>query len=668
MPTAAITATTVCVVGLSGFYLWRQRQDQLQQRQQELERLEREAELRRREQLQREEELIEAEKAAAAERALAREKAAAQERARIEELQAQAERDCSPVLSTLQTWLAAASPPGVSGETREALGKAFEEARAMVERSLLSGAPATAAAELLGRAEARLAEVARADKAKVDHERAHEALESAVALQDSMACRAALAEMTRAKEVLYHLEEVVPSDGGLAAEAEAHLPEFEQLERDAARRAAARAALEAAIACKSVAACAEALAEAKDAEVEPCPAMELAAILAEAPAHKLMASELAAQIAAQRLRPEARVLSIEDLIAAEESAAATMGVEQLHHRVAELAAAIVTNQKSLSRQLEERLIAAEDELTDACARRADRTLRHFSEERTLVDQAHRSKITELHRQRKEAAIREGVTRVKEDACASVENFRREARGVIDADIAATREEIHKQLLGLQGHLADLAVIDTHGLSSKHVAAAAARVAGAAATGDSTTLLQEYANATADGFAARLLACVAGETAQRHRRTESAPGLRDVQCSFDGELGNFVAAAFAMPGGEGILNKFVSHAVGCIFSKLYVPGGYLPCAQQPPASGADGKNEEGTPEAVRQNLAALSFAARLIKRGNVRGALEELDTQLTGACRRQAAAWMDEARHAVLVVQATNALQARARCLNAALHS
>merc|ERR1719468_372320 len=115
-----------------------------------------------------------------------------------------------------------------------------------------------------------------------------------------------------------------------------------------------------------------------------------------------------------------------------------------------------------------------------------------------------------------------------------------------------------------------------------------------------------------------------------------------------------AAALTPPAG-GLLSTVVGGAAGSLLANEYVlqaPEG-VPLPADSPS------------EVVRQNLTALSCAVRLVEAGDLRGALDSLDS-LTGQCREMASAWVVEARHALLLQQVVQAAQANTRCVNAML--
>lgn len=661
---AATAAAMVGGVGAFGLYQWRQN---VLEREAADARARAEDAERRELQRQRDDKAI-AEAVAAAARA------AAMDLAALEVKQAQAALACEPVLSDLRTRIeVAAAVTRSSQESIEPLREALEAATLMVANSPLSETAADAANEWISVARARLAEMEKACRTRVAHEEARLALQEALLSRDSAACRSALEEIEQVREVLQALREEVPPDGGLVADAMAHVEDFERCEQEARRKAAALGALEDAVASRLPRNCEEALAEARAAGVAPCPASEMASLLAQnRPAYRALADQISSRIAADDI---CSGLSADDVALAEADAAATMDAEALCRRAAELARALVVNHQLLSRRVEAALPQAGAELSEACALRAAATLGNFKAEMKVGAEA---KVQELHaafEKRAEEAAAQARARVREMAEARTLALRAVGEEQRHQAVASAREALAERLGKLSEQLQAVGALeaDTRG---PHRLAGASRSLSRVLLGESCSLggrgrawspvlaspLGNGDASAADAFASRLIASLPPEVA---RSTGEEGQSEALGRRFAVELPGLVSMAFTPPA-AGLLGSLLAAALGRIFGAVFSLHGEKPGDVGQPTPPLGGRFCAATEEAediLRRNLSALSRAAHLLERGKLEGALAEIERDLRGACREKAGAWMEEARRVLLLQQISRALWARARCLN-----
>eukprot|EP00434_Breviolum_minutum_P019937 symbB.v1.2.017592.t1/scaffold1330.1/size125110/10 len=124
-------------------------------------------------------------------------------------------------------------------------------------------------------------------------------------------------------------------------------------------------------------------------------------------------------------------------------------------------------------------------------------------------------------------------------------------------------------------------------------------------------------------------------------------------SFGSMLQQLAAVALSPPS-DGLLGRLVSGFLGRSLARLYE---LKFVAEEGPAA-SDAATE------TAQNLATLTRAAKCMEANDFSGAVTALEG-LTGDCQRMASSWLQSTRRALLWQQTFEALQAKARCLNAA---
>jgi len=348
----------------------------------------------------------------------------------------------------------------------------------------------------------------------------------------------------------------------------------------------------------------------------------------------------------------AQGLTAEDVVAAERDSSETLSEEKLKARVVELAMAIVTTHRHMTEKLGQEMVVTEQELQESSAQREELAHKNLNQEYDLVDQAKAAKLTEIYNARTEEAKAQ-LMKKSQDVTEVLLESERNVAALRDAVFVQDQAlDLNSRLTSLDAPVDDIRSLDERGISYKQRAAATV-VASAAAVASTHGAVPSDDLTASDIFASRLLRALPEETARRGK----VQAVDELRKDFDSQLHGMVAAAFSLPYG-GFLSWAMSTAVGRTFASIYIVRGGSASGGVPPGVGEN--------DVVRRNLGALSRAARHLERGELSGAVGELDAELTGLCRGRAAAWMQEARHALLVQQAARALQARARCLNATL--
>lgn len=136
--------------------------------------------------------------------------------------------------------------------------------------------------------------------------------------------------------------------------------------------------------------------------------------------------------------------------------------------------------------------------------------------------------------------------------------------------------------------------------------------------------------------------------------DAALSAIEIRRSFSSLLAQLAAVALAPPA-ESLLERLVSRSLGNTLAKLYE----LSTFAAPPEAEVSEKSSD-----VERNLATLTLAAKRLEVNDFAGAVTALEG-LTGDCQRRAGSWLRSARQGLLWQQTFEALQAKARCLNAA---
>jgi len=503
----------------------------------------------------------------------------------------------------------------------------------------------------------------RAETVRSELSAATSMLEESMSSQVTKDCREALARIGEAEAELTALGEAASTDATLIQQGQQALVDMESRDAEAARRDAAKRNLEAAVRTREASVCLEALVEAHAAGLASCPVMELAQVLANTEQlHKALAKEGASRILEDRrglsLEGRGAGLEVEDFAAAAAASAAVLTKEQLRRRAADLAAALATSNALRARELEAALQSAEAELRERSTARMNEALEHFASEQTRSFEEKKALLEAYWKEHTEQAKEAAVAEVMQEAEKRSEEMRREVLAQRHAVLANEREEFAQRRAALEEPLRLLEGLIGKGMTLQQRSQASTALAGAllalqGALFEGRSLYTELrvlqgAGAT-DAFVARLLSLLPAETVNFSKTP--VPTAIELTHSFRGQLRDFSAAAFAPPV-SGEFSQFFGSLASYTFSRLYVLK-----AQDVPATGDS---------EVRKNLEVLSKAAKFVEQGELREALAAMEASLTGQCRERAKGWMAEARNALLLHQASRALQAKARCLNAVL--
>lgn len=138
--------------------------------------------------------------------------------------------------------------------------------------------------------------------------------------------------------------------------------------------------------------------------------------------------------------------------------------------------------------------------------------------------------------------------------------------------------------------------------------------------------------------------------------DAALNALEIRRSFSSLLVQLAAVALAPPA-ESLLGRLVSRSLGQTLAKLYEVSSF----PAPPEGDTVSPRAAGD---VERNLATLTLAAKRLEVNDFVGAVTALEG-LTGECQRRAGGWLRSARQSLLWQQTIEALQAKARCLNAA---
>jgi len=488
-----------------------------------------------------------------------------------------------------------------------------------------------------------------------------------VALQDALdksdldSARRSMEEVVNAEQTLKELEEEFSFDQGLLAAALVKVGEMEKMEQEAALRLAALERLHAAVASRNGAQCVEALEEAQLVGLEPSPLMELANILSnpERITETLARKGADAVVALQKTHD----LNVKDFAQAAETVAAGMTEEQLRDQAVELAGVILRNHMLRSRELEEQLCGMKEEMFQRSVQRTEEVRAKFVKEREAVETRAQNELREVCQDVTAENCAETRQALKEVGEAERAKFRKETLDHIDARVAQERQHLQNMIDGLQEPLVTITDLATSSQSLQHrastshsLAVALLELQGALADGRPIAAelkaLRDVSKGEDVAFVAQLMDQLPAQTVDRSKSpVPTEPQLKSI---FWEQLDELKAAALAPPGSD-LLTHVAAGATTNLLASSYSleadAGSPLPA--------------DSPSEVARRNLSALSRAAPLVEKGDLRGALKAMEA-LTGSCQEAAAAWIDEAKHALLVQQLVRAAQAKVRCLNAVL--
>lgn len=335
----------------------------------------------------------------------------------------------------------------------------------------------------------------------------------------------------------------------------------------------------------------------------------------------------------------------------------------LPERVAELVGAILRTRAAHAQEFQEKASSAGDELLRRCAERAFEASACLRDEKQQSLLRSRESLETASRQRQEEASAETVAKLSLEVDSQLEALKQEAERALAGCVLDEREHVGHRIMSLAVPFARLESLGQTGQSLRQRSQASNALLAALQSLDRALIEERHPTSelavlrdlgAADAFVQRILDHVPEETLARSGSPVlTVPQLRD---NFSERVRPLAVAALAPPA-EGLFGKVGAALVGRLLGSLYV----LPAAENDPGIPID------SPSAVaQQNLVALSRAAAFIEQGELRNALAALQG-LTGECSTRAADWVREARDALLLQQAARVAQARARCLNAALH-
>jgi len=500
---------------------------------------------------------------------------------------------------------------------------------------------------------AQLADMERVVEQREALEHGRKQLQEALPAKDTAAARRAMGLIARAEMELRDLHQDFPPDKGLVAEGLVRLHELEKEEQERHRRIDALALLEAAVAARSPQLCVEALAEAEDAGVEPCPTMELAGILARP-------QELCRQLAASsapglsELRSRAQGLSVSDFVEAAKAAAESMEEEDLRAHASELAAALLRNHEIHSVELEKGLETAEVALREKCLERTSEALAAFRQQRDELEAAQRAELAAFYSLKTEQHEREVRATVRAMSNAAASSLNQEGARIISESLVAEREGFEKRVEGMRDPASAVSELATFGLSVQQRSRTSYALASALESARAA-LAEGRVPAPSSGGLPLLLTSLVPPEQTVAPSGEPLPAEAMLRRAFSQQLSSWEAVALSQPRpGAGLWDHLWASASAPLLQRLHLVGVPMRWLTEGPSV-----------EAAEQNLAALSAAAHLVERGDLRGALAAMEA-LKGACRAGAAAWMQEVRNALLLQQIMVAAQAQAKSMSAAL--
>ena len=189
-----------------------------------------------------------------------------------------------------------------------------------------------------------------------------------------------------------------------------------------------------------------------------------------------------------------------------------------------------------------------------------------------------------------------------------------------------------------------------------------RVAMASYAAAATLAFQDSFKAGSDGFVSSVAAHLASNLGEKATGSRT-PTVEELQHSFHHTLPDLIAAAFEPEPAHGLFGSLLGKFFGRLY-RLRADEELLSIQNALEAKLGEVPMDEG--RVVQKNLRTLAEALRFIDLGDFRSALNTLESRLAGPCRSRAEGWIRSAREALLLRQASEAFQARTRCLSMSL--
>jgi len=547
-----------------------------------------------------------------------------------------------------------AAGPGAPGDAVDALRQAVQQVQQRCEAER-----GTEVSALSTQATTRLAMHEQAMQARESYATACSELREAIPAVKGRACRLALKTIEEARRTLSECEEELPIDGDEVAEAMARLDELEQLEHETEARAEAVAGLDEAVISRDPVRCRDAVIQARSIGLEISPAMQIAGILSEP--SELLAALVSEGVSGFADRREAGGLTADDFSTAAEAVSATMTEVQLCEQAAQLASSILRNHRSHVQELEVGLQAVENRLAEACSARVHEVMDRYVSEKDGVAAQRKAELEAAYQQHTDEKVEEVNARVAGEEQVQSDALNESAELALARQLEEVSEDTNHRVANLVRPVEQIGELlqagqtlqqrsqASNALSTATMALHGALVEGRASRSELMAL--QRAGSAVDRFVPHLLSCVPPDTlAQSY-----APLLTEPQLcrQFSDQLSGFTASALA-PSTE----NFVGRLLGRVFLVL----GSMSVLR---AVGESSSEHAPAAKAAHKNLLVLQQAHSLMEHGDILGAMDTMQA-LTGDCRARAHAWIEDARHTLLLQQAARAVQARACCMNATL--
>jgi len=330
-----------------------------------------------------------------------------------------------------------------------------------------------------------------------------------------------------------------------------------------------------------------------------------------------------------------------------------MEEEDLRAHASELAAALLRNHEIHSVELEKGLETAEVALREKCLERTSEALAAFRQQRDELEAAQRAELAAFYSLKTEQHEREVRATVRAMSNAAASSLNQEGARIISESLAAEREGFEKRIEGMRDPASAVSELATFGLSVQQRSRTSYALASALESARAA-LAEGRVPAPSGGLPLLLTSLVPPEQTVAPRG-EPLPAEAMLRRAFSQQLSSWEAVALSQPRpGAGLWDHLWASASAPLLQRLHLVGVPMRWLAEGPSV-----------EAAEQNLAALSAAAHLVERGDLRGALAAMEA-LKGACRAGAAAWMQEVRNALLLQQIMVAAQAQAKSMSAAL--
>jgi len=501
---------------------------------------------------------------------------------------------------------------------------------------------------------------------------------------DIATCESALARAAGAAEVLA-AEGVSVRSNSVFEAMQKSIAEMEQQEEQQAFRDVCAAALESAVSALPAdrTTCTEALAASRAVGCGPSPSATIAALLEKEGKEPSLQALIGEHVRALHPGVVTESSSPEEFAAAAAAATVDMDETALKEQAAVLARAVAVHHSLEAREMKRALLAVEKDLRRHLEERATVALQGLSEGKATAVEEMTAATKDLASQRCSEAAANAREDVAEDLERGVARIRMQFEQQLSAGLRTQRQALDAQLAQLpeqaiasvesvwhEGLSPEKRVETTSGLASALLSFREGSITAPQLGGGLEALRKAGAReGLGDGFVARVAAQLSDETVRKSQ--EEQPTSQDLSQDFHKQLPEFVAAAFEPPGAGGA-GGLAANIAGRCFALLYKLKTEQEEVAKEEAMGFGGdayacKVPEGDSEALRQqNLRTLARASGLVDRGELRGALEALEQSLGGQCRMRAERWMAEARHALMLQQAAQAVLARTLCLNASL--